>query len=186
MAARTRSRFDRDDDTGPRSDVYTGLLALSLIAMIVSSLLLFLDYSQYTGAVPKVAIPSPKLKEGVQTGQLPPALLLPPPAAISPRPFTRGTETVAGPPVMPVGGEESLAPTAPAPIPDPPPAQVTDPAPAPVADPAPVPPPQPEPVTPAPTPEPVVAPPTPAPPAPTAPGAPLPPPLPKSIRNLPN
>ena len=70
MAARARSRFDRDDDTGPRSDVYTGLLALSLIAMIVSSLLLFLDYSQYGATkAPSVNVPPPKVREGVQTGQ---------------------------------------------------------------------------------------------------------------------
>jgi hypothetical protein len=171
MAARTRSRFDRDDDVSPKSDVYTGLLALSLIAMIVSSLLLFLDYSQYQGAVPKVAIPTPKVKEGVPVGQLPPNLLLPPPAAINPRPFTRGTETAAGPPVKAVGGEEMQAPPSPAPTADPP---ATTPPSA-----------QPEPKPPAP--EPVATPPAPAPaPAPEAPAAPSPPPLPKSIRSLPN
>ena len=31
--ARTRSRFDRED-AGPRNDVYTGLLTISLVAMI--------------------------------------------------------------------------------------------------------------------------------------------------------
>ncbi len=176
MAARARSRFDRDDDTGPRSDVYTGLLALSLIAMIVSSLLLFLDYSQYAGPVPKVSVPAPKVREGVQTGQLPP-MLLPPPAPIGERPFTRGTDTAAAQPVKPAGGEEAQAPVAPAPAPvvvAPPPMPVADPPPAPIPPPAPAP-------------EPVATPPTPA-PAPPAhgPGAPAPPPLPKSIRNLPN
>jgi hypothetical protein len=180
MAARARSRYDQDDDTGPRSDVYTGLLALSLIAMIVSSLLLFLDYSQYSASkAPSVTVPQPKLREGVQTGQLPPNFLLPPPAPITERPFTKGTETAAAQPVKPVGSEEASAPTtqAPAPVVDPPPMPVADPQPAPVAPPPAV-------VAPAPTPEPVAVPPTPAPTP--APVTPPPPPLPKSIRNLPN
>jgi hypothetical protein len=169
MAARSRSRFDRDEDTSPRSDVYTGLLALSLIAMIVSSLLLFLDYSQYSGSpVPKVSIPTPRVREGVQTGQLPP-LVLPPPAQISDRPFTKETETTSAQPVKPAGGEEAQAPTAPAPEHPAPVAVDQTPAPAPPAN---APAPAPEPVAPAPT--------------QTAPAAPPPPPLPKSIRNLPN
>src|SRR5829696_6992980 len=100
MAARARSRFDRDDDVGPKSDVYTGLLALSLIAMIVSSLLLFLDYSQYGDMkAPAVSIPQPKGREGVQTGALPPPLLqLPPPVPIGERPFTRGKDDVVANP----------------------------------------------------------------------------------------
>jgi homeobox protein ESX1 len=57
-AARTRSRFDRED-AGPRNDVYTGLLTISLVAMLVSCLLLYLDYSQYGGPAPKVAVPAP-------------------------------------------------------------------------------------------------------------------------------
>src|SRR5256885_16119513 len=99
MAARARSRFDQDDDVGPKSDVYTGLLALSLIAMIVSSLLLFLDYSQYGNVkAPTVAIPQPKGREAVQTGQLPPPLLhLPPPVPVRERPFTRGQGLAATP-----------------------------------------------------------------------------------------
>jgi len=55
-AARTRSRFDREE-AGPRNDVYTGLLTISLVAMIVSCLLLYLDYSQYSGPAPKVTVP---------------------------------------------------------------------------------------------------------------------------------
>ncbi|HEX4588981.1 MAG TPA: hypothetical protein VH120_03570 [Gemmataceae bacterium] len=175
--ARTRSRFDRDEDTGPRSDVYTGLLALSLIAMIVSCLLLFLDYSQYGSTkAPTVTIPPPKVREGVQTGQLPP-LLLPPPAPVGERPFTKGTETVAGPPVKPAGGEEASAPSGPAPKPEPPTA-VVEPPPAPTL-----------PAGTTPAAEPVAVPPTPEPPAKPAaraPVAPTPPPLPKSIRSLPN
>src|SRR4051812_34119473 len=105
--ARTRSRFD--DDVAPKSDVYTGLLALSLIAMIVSCLLLFLDYSQYGNTkAPNVAVPQPKGREGVVTGQLPPPLLtLPPPAPVGERPFTRGAAAATGlPPGGPTGGRQ--------------------------------------------------------------------------------
>jgi hypothetical protein len=191
--ARTRSRFD--DDVAPKSDVYTGLLALSLIAMIVSCLLLFLDYSQYgTSKAPNVAVPQPKGRDGVVTGQLPPPLLtLPPPAPVGERPFTRGTDTASANPVKPVaGGEEASAPVVvPAPVPEPPP-PVAVPIPpvaeAPAAAPAPAAatPVAPE-VPPAPAPEPVAPPPTPAPAPPTpAANTPPPPPLPKSIRSLPN
>jgi hypothetical protein len=196
MAARARSRFDRDEDTSPRSDVYTGLLALSLIAMIVSSLLLYLDFSQY-GAMkaPTVSIPPPKGRESVNAGLLPPPLTLPPPAPITERPFTRDTERASANPVKPVGGEEAQAPAAaapPAPVIDPPPAptptQAPTPAPAPATEqPAPTPA---APAPAAPTPEPIAPAPTPAPPAAPArnPGqqAPPPPPLPKSIRSLPS
>ncbi|HEY1381133.1 MAG TPA: hypothetical protein VGF55_30315 [Gemmataceae bacterium] len=200
MAARARSRFDQDD--APRSDVYTGLLALSLIAMIVSCLLLWLDFAQYsTMKAPSVTVPPPKVREGVAAGQLPPPLLtLPPPAPVGERPFTRGHDTAAAKPVSPAGGEEAQAP-APAPVPAPVP---ENPTPAPVVEQPPVPapvapqpvaevpapqPPAPEPVAPPPTPAPAPAPPPPAaaeqPPAPAAP-VPAPPPLPKSIRSLPH
>jgi hypothetical protein len=195
MAARARSRFDQDD-YAPRSDVYTGLLALSLVAMIVSCLLLFLDYSQYGSMkAPNVSIPQPKGREGVATGQLPPPLIhLPPPAPVGERPFTRGTATAANP-VKPVGGgEEAQAPVVvPAPAPEPP-----APAGLPVPPPVEVPPtpvaPAPTPaVPPAPAPEPVAPPPAPAPsppaatnPPPAPAPTPVPPPLPKSIRSLPN
>jgi hypothetical protein len=175
--ARTRSRFDVED-AAPRSDVYTGLLGISLVAMIVSCLLLFLDYSQYGSTkAPSVSMPAPKVRENVQTGRLPP-LLLPPPGPISERPFTKAPDaTVSTKPVKPVGGEEAQAPPSPAPLPTP----------EPVAPPKLEPP---QPVEPAPMPAagPILAPPAaesagkPAVPAPQPP----PPPLPKSIRNLPN
>jgi hypothetical protein len=42
-------------DTGVASnDAYTGLLAISLIALIVGSVLLFLDYSQHSGTPPRL------------------------------------------------------------------------------------------------------------------------------------
>jgi hypothetical protein len=170
--ARARSRFDVED-AAPRSDVYTGLLAISLIAMIVSCLLLFLDYSQYGATkAPSVSMPAPKVRENVQTGRLPP-LLLPPPGPISERPFTKAPDaTVSTKPVKPVGGEEAQAP----------PSQVPDPVPPKLEPPQPMPP--------APVLEPIANPPTAAPEPAAKPSVPAPqpppPPLPKSIRNLPN
>src|SRR5262245_38202133 len=38
----------------PRNDAYTGLLTISLLAMIVSCVLLYLDYSQYGDQKPAV------------------------------------------------------------------------------------------------------------------------------------
>ncbi len=43
-------------DTGvATNDAYTGLLAISLIALLVGSLLLFLDWSQHSGTPPRPA-----------------------------------------------------------------------------------------------------------------------------------
>jgi hypothetical protein len=37
----------------PKSDIYTGLLAISLIAMIVGCILLYADYAQYPDKAPE-------------------------------------------------------------------------------------------------------------------------------------
>lgn len=61
--ARKSSRTE-NTEVKPPSDAYTGLLALSLIAMIVSCVVLYLDYAQYGNtkapapAVPPVARPA--------------------------------------------------------------------------------------------------------------------------------
>lgn len=59
--ARTRSPFDEPIAAPqPASDAYTGLLALSLLAMIASCVILYLDYAQYgTNKAPSVNIPAP-------------------------------------------------------------------------------------------------------------------------------
>jgi hypothetical protein len=45
-------------DTGvAANDAYTGLLAISLLALIVGSVLLFLDYSVHSANPPKVTLP---------------------------------------------------------------------------------------------------------------------------------
>jgi hypothetical protein len=41
----------------PRNDVYTGLLAISLVAMIIGCFLLYLDFAQYGKKKPD-AVPS--------------------------------------------------------------------------------------------------------------------------------
>ena len=58
--ARTRSPFDEPVVQQPASDAYTGLLALSLLAMIASCVILYLDYAQYgTNKPTPVSIPQP-------------------------------------------------------------------------------------------------------------------------------
>src|SRR5437764_10324613 len=106
MAARARSRFDRDE-AGPQNDVYTGLLAIALVAMLVSCVLLYLDYNQYAGkAAPPV--PPPPQPRPVATGQMPP----PPP--LDERPTVQ--TGVAELPVKPVSALE--LPGALPPLPD--------------------------------------------------------------------
>ena len=114
-AARTRSRFDREE-VRPASDVYTGLLAISLIAMIASCILLFLDYNQYGASkAPTVSTPAPSQPRPISQGALPP----PPP--LEERPLTQAPTTApaivqlpdpapAPTPITPVGGTDSPTP----------------------------------------------------------------------------
>jgi hypothetical protein len=43
----------------PANDAFTGMLAISLIALIIGSVLLFLDYNQYSGKTPNPSALSP-------------------------------------------------------------------------------------------------------------------------------
>ena len=55
---------DRDvKEAKPRNDVYTVLLLISLVAMIIGCVLLYLDYSQYPDKKPDQFQP-PALKSG--------------------------------------------------------------------------------------------------------------------------
>jgi hypothetical protein len=111
MAARTRSRFDREE-APPPSDVYTGLLAISLIAMVASCVLLWLDYSQYgSSKAPVVPAVQPTPPRPVTQGALPP----PPP--LEERPFTKAPDAMPSivrvpepTPIRPVGGTEAPVP----------------------------------------------------------------------------
>jgi hypothetical protein len=54
-AARARD----DAPAKPRSDAYTGLLIVSLVALLAGAVFLYLDYSQYpSGGAPKVSAPA--------------------------------------------------------------------------------------------------------------------------------
>jgi hypothetical protein len=47
MAARAKYGADDTPKIKPKNDVYTGLLAIALVGMLVSCLLLFLDWNSY-------------------------------------------------------------------------------------------------------------------------------------------
>jgi hypothetical protein len=52
-AARSRGRLaDPLPEAKPSSDAYVGLLAISLVAMVVGTVFLTLDYMQYEGKAP--------------------------------------------------------------------------------------------------------------------------------------
>jgi hypothetical protein len=100
MATRTR-KYD-DVDAAPKSDAYTGLLALSLIAMIASCVILYLDYAQYGATkapmpnIPAVTKPAAPINQGAPAGgggQAPndlgaiSAVPLDPPAPAMPQPI---------------------------------------------------------------------------------------------------
>jgi hypothetical protein len=59
MAARARYGADDTQKVTPRNDVYTGLLAVSLVGMLISCVLLGLDYAQYPEGKPeKLKLPN--------------------------------------------------------------------------------------------------------------------------------
>jgi hypothetical protein len=61
-AARARAAtLEPDARTVSRSDVYTGMLVISLIAMIFGCLLLYLDYSAYSESKPPALPPNPSV-----------------------------------------------------------------------------------------------------------------------------
>ena len=58
-----------EDNSRATNDAYTGMLGISLIALIMGSVLLFLDYSQYSDKdPPKVKAPTPKLEAPAEKG----------------------------------------------------------------------------------------------------------------------
>jgi hypothetical protein len=60
--SRSRGRIDRDAGAPPpKSDAYVGLLSISLVALIIGSVFLFLDYSQYDNKKPTLP-PAPILR----------------------------------------------------------------------------------------------------------------------------
>jgi hypothetical protein len=72
-AARMR---DNPEEVKPRSDVYTGLLGISLAALVIACVLVGLDWSGYKEAKPpkpsiQVPQPTPKEQPAPQPGQPP-------------------------------------------------------------------------------------------------------------------
>ena len=62
MAARTRaSTYDPEPRVKSRSDIYTGMLVISLLAMIAGCALLYLDYDQYTSSKPPTLPAAPAI-----------------------------------------------------------------------------------------------------------------------------
>ncbi len=77
-AVSTRSRASQ---AKPRSDAYTGLLLLSLLAQVAGAVFLFLDYSRYPpGPPPK----PPALSAAPAPAGPAPAPIAPAPAPIAP------------------------------------------------------------------------------------------------------
>jgi hypothetical protein len=48
----SRGRSDDGGTAQPRNDAYTGMLAVSLVGLVIGCVLLFLDFSQYPGGNP--------------------------------------------------------------------------------------------------------------------------------------
>lgn len=66
-----KSRYDRDEAVSPPSDAYTGMLAVSLVAMVLGCVFLWLDFSSYGNTkAPPVSIP-PARTAGTPIGGAP-------------------------------------------------------------------------------------------------------------------
>jgi hypothetical protein len=61
------------DTSVPTNDAYTGMLIVSLLALIVGCVLLFMDYSQYSGTPQKITLPPLTKPAGAPEGKAPEA-----------------------------------------------------------------------------------------------------------------
>ncbi|MCI0680916.1 MAG: hypothetical protein L0Y71_02330 [Gemmataceae bacterium] len=80
---------EEQDTTRATNDAYTGMLAISLIALLAGCALLYLDWSQYPDREPpKVVAPKPNMELPKGDGQAAPApgQQQPPPAPPKPPP----------------------------------------------------------------------------------------------------
>jgi hypothetical protein len=75
VSSRGRATVGRDNQPKPRSDAYTGLLLLSLLAQVAGAVFLFLDYSRYPPGAPPTAL------SASSAGPAAPAPAMPAPAA---------------------------------------------------------------------------------------------------------
>ena len=93
MATATKPRFTAQR---PKNDAYVGLLTISLLALITSCVLLYLDYAQYGAQKPTNVPKAPNPTPGVQVPES--------------RPPEGTTEPAPG------GGDAPMNPTTPAPM----------------------------------------------------------------------
>jgi len=99
--AKSKSRYD-DSEPKPKSDAYTGLLALSLIALLASCVVLYLDYAQYGSTeAPKVNIPKPAGPANPTSSLVPNQLM-----DLVAEPLPTPVNVMDGP-IIPVAGVES-------------------------------------------------------------------------------
>jgi len=70
----------RDSSDAPKSDVYVGLLALALLAQIVASVFLFLDYNNLS------TVKLPTMPKFTWSGEAPVGAVAPAPAGAVPVP----------------------------------------------------------------------------------------------------
>lgn len=100
-ATRTRGRADRSPSAAkPRSDVYTGLLVISFVAMLAGTVLLYLDLSKYPEQKPPA--PPQRTPAAAQNpaGGAAPAPAPAPQGGGAPAPAPQG----GGNPAAPAGG----------------------------------------------------------------------------------
>lgn len=71
----------------PQTDAYTVLLIISLVAMVVSCILLYVEYAAYPDARPKISpAPAPVVPKDVFPQGVPPVPGAPPPPPTNPPP----------------------------------------------------------------------------------------------------
>jgi hypothetical protein len=99
--ARTRGGPAAPGTAPPRSDVYTGLLVLSLVAMIGGGVLLWMDLQQYEGSKPP-PLPPNRPQAGAPGAPGAPGVPNPPPNQ-PPGPMPPGPGVPNPPPNQPPG-----------------------------------------------------------------------------------
>lgn len=73
----TRKRSSRDDDDDPsekpkpkaRNNAFTGMLAISLLALFAAATLFYLDFDALSGTIPQPSVTVPELGAAVAPGR---------------------------------------------------------------------------------------------------------------------
>jgi hypothetical protein len=64
------AEIDEQETTRATNDAYTGMLAISLLALVVGCALLYFDWAQYpSSAPPKLSAPAPQITAPPDPGQ---------------------------------------------------------------------------------------------------------------------